>query len=489
MDQYFPPLGAFLSGYHITFLVFTFCFSPIALGAAIVTLAGVPVRAKKMLCVVSLGLGPAFVSWLFVSMMRWFPSYSYFSYLVVIELVLLACFYFGDGLLLVVGFIESSRRYFISMECIRPVTFSLLVLVAVVLLGVLAVAILVPVVENDAIQYLEVARMLFERHSLESYPFVSPDPLSGFYATSSHPLGFMGLYMWTFLHQQLIPENTIFLMRYISPFYIIYTTVAVGIIFIHEKLIYGVVAMALLVGTPIYIMQGAQLGIDPFRMYLLFVAVVWGIEMCRNATPRFSLVVGFVAGLAMCAHSVNLLFVLPLLAVVWFFLAPVSLPRAIVLFGIVTLMAFFFGGYRIYANMVQFGVPIYDSLPVYGLANIHREAYVWFGNDLFSLYDKIVLGLLKGLTQVQYFGISYWAFLVVMVSLVFRGKRWCTRSLYFRGFTLLIVTFYLIVVLSMFLGMHVFVANFRYLLTVQPFVCAVGAWCLGDWYESVSKNI
>ena len=433
------------------------------------------------LFLISLGLGPVFASWVLTMTVRLKPGMENGFYLSVVGLVLLVVSAWGwksnSGVrhVLIEHLIlwRPSLGQTVAEKCLHLTLWMLLLLLFVL-------ALFAPITENDAIQYVVVAKTMFERHSLDFYPVIEPLP-SGFYAVSSHPVGFMGLYLMTFMLQGA-SEVTIFI-KIISPIYVLCTIAAFYGLLGPDRKLERPVAVLLLLSTPCYFSQASQLSIDSFRMYLLVAALFWALELTREETRawRMATTVGIVTGLSMYSHSIGLLFSLPLVLPVVFLLGGPPLGARMSRCLIITTVALVLGGYRIVENLMLFGTPIYDHLPVYDLERIHYDEYVWYSSYLFNVFDKVIKGLLKGFSSVRAFGAGYWIFAFVSIALLF-NRRGLSRD--FMCCLLVIFLFYCAVVLSMLLDMHVFIANFRYLMTVQPFVALAAAIGVGAYARS-----
>jgi hypothetical protein len=343
-------------------------------------------------------------------------------------------------------------------------------------LAMLLFAIAIPLHENDALQYVIVAKMIFEKGTAAFYPVVIPDPTTGFYATSSHPLGFMGIYLWIFQAQASALDLS--LIKWVTPIYVLYTLLAVWAVLWKRPLGYSLFAGLLLLATPIYFIQSTQLGIDAYRMAMLLIALTM-VTISAAKGGRWLVAAALFAGMSMFSHSVNLLFTLPLSFAAFLLNRDVLLRRRIIDFAWMSLAALLLGGYQLVANQLKFGVPIYDSLPVYSLPIIHHSEYVWYGNQLFSGADKVLHGLLRGWSQPEQFWVAYWLFSVTGIGWMLGRRRLMALSDLEWTMLFAIGLFYLAAALSLFLGMHVFVANNRYLLTVQPMVVMLSSIWLG----------
>ncbi len=439
---------------------------------------------------ISIGIGPVAISWILVQAIRLFPGHGNFFYLTVMLAATLAILAWGWDKNRWRIIQSSATKGFKAVLTWRPVEKIMGVILAVVVLSNLFLAIFAPATENDAIQYITVAKMMIERHSFDFYPVVQPQP-NGFYAISSHPLGFMGMYLSTYILQNSDALSPF--IKIVSPLFVIFTLSALWGAFRQSRPIYPITASLVLICTPCYFIQSSQLSIDSFRMYLLFAAVLWMIEFCKRSAPDMgmAIAVGVVAGLSMYSHSIGLLFTLPLIMPIYLLFHPKPWREWFRDGLLIVCVALFFGGYRIVANMILFGSPICDHLPVYDLKNIKYNEYVWYAAKMFNLKDKIFHGLLKGFTNLRSFGLSYWLSIgiVPIIFLNFIKKR-CgsTERFLLSGVIAVIVLFYGAVILSLCLNMHVFIANVRYLMTIQPFIAITAAFFWGTLYENLENR-
>ena len=437
---------------------------------------------------ISLGLGPCFLSWILTQSVRILPGHSNYLYMGIMYMAALIIIVLGwdiETLRKLRTHVDSSIRNLLSWSKLEK---GLGVLLVTVILVHLYLSVFSPVTENDAVQYIVVARMIFKKHSLSFYPVIKPLS-NGFYAVSSHPVGFLGLYFLVFLLQG--GAHITILVKLFSPLYVIFTVVAIWGVLKEYRPLYPLLASLILICTPCYFAQSSQLSIDSYRMYLLFVAIIWVLELSKKhkLNRRFAIATGVVAGLSMYSHSIGLLFTLPLGLPLLLFYKHGSWKQCIGTTLIILAVALLIGGYRLVANILMFGSPIYDSLPVYKLENIRYDEYVWFSSGLLDGRDKIIKGVLKGFSNLAGFGWSYWfAFFMLAIHVMKNLKDLFNEE--FRiltGCLAVIIIFYSGVVLSYLLGLHVFIANFRYLMTVQPFIAVVGAFFLGMGHDKIKS--
>lgn len=450
--------------------------------AALIRAAEVEEAEKGRMTVVSLGVGPAALSWVLISAIKWVPHQSALFYigLVVVFFVMLAFYSRVELLGLMKGFVLSSGALIRSIRSANKFEQILWLLLLGLVASNVFLALFLPLTENDAIQYVVVSKMIYLEKTVAFYPLTDPDPETGFYATSSHPLGFLGLYVWAFLIQGGV--SNVQIVSLITPFYVLFTLLALyGMCRGQAKgsfLFAGIVFML----TPVYYVQSSQLSIDAFRIYLMLSAFLWVVYCASKQELGFQdmIPLSVVAAASIYAHSIGMLFTLPFLMPILFVLMRGAVRRKLALIMFASVVALLIGGWRMLDNMMLFGVPVYDSLPVYDLENIHYREYVWFGNGMYTISDRIVHGLLRGFSKPRAFGFSYWLFagflfLMMRRLLILRGS-WRSAMMEV-ALILFVLGFMFTVALTLVLGMPVMVAGDRYMMTPQPWI-AFGAGVL-----------
>ncbi|MCC7483951.1 MAG: hypothetical protein IT529_03085 [Burkholderiales bacterium] len=473
-----------LAGSVLPYLLLTYVLSGCALFLAAQRFLRLPAAEVPRLFWLSFGAGPVLVSWLLVTAMQLAPGLPQLAYVVAVEAGLVALGLAGwparsELRPVAAGVCESVRRLRAWSGIERVTAFLLLAMLA----GITGFALLLPITENDAIQYALVSRMFYERDTLAFYPVVRPDPATGFYAVSSHPLGFMGLYLWSFMAQG--SAGQLGLVKLVSPAFVCFSLLALAALHWRRPRLVTLTASLLLLATPVYFIQASLLSIDSFRIYLLVAAAGWTLETAERgaARPRLKWVAGIFCGLSMFSHSINLVLTIPLLGAAYLVVAGGPVFERLRVASLIGVTAIVVGGERILSNFLQFGMPIYDFLPVYELRFIRHPAHVWGEAGIIDAWDRVVGGVLRGFADPRSYGITYW---IAAAGLVAWLLRWPARDWAGPTEKLLLATtacLYVFAAATVAAGSPAFVTNARYLMTVQPFIASLAAAFLVAAYE------
>ncbi len=477
----------------VLYLLLSLLLSSLITCSALIRAARAGSDQAVTIFLMSFGIGPALLSWLLVFLIRIVPHQVDGFYIAVIISIFVAIAFYGRKEHRAILDVMSGAGRFLHhiIEKGRFFEQFLFLLLLAVIASNLFLAIFIPLSENDAIQYAVVSKMIYLYKSVSFYPVVEPDPNTGFYAVSSHPLGFMGLYFWAFLIQGGV--KTVNIISLVTPYYVFATILALLAACRGRPLVVFFFSVILLLVTPAYYIQSSQLSIDAFRIYLMFSAFLWIVYLADKTDRPLSLLMATAVVLAMSmqAHSMGLLFTLPFLLPIMFVLMKGELSGRIKDVLIIATVATLVGGWRMFENVAMYGTPVYDFLPVYNLPSIHYDEYVWYGNGLLTGWDRVVRGLLRGFTNLKGFGFSYWLFLGF---LYFSVRYWLENRFDISGsglesaVVLFVAGFMFTSALTLALGMHVMVAGDRYMLTAQPLIAFGGGIFLGKIYGSLSKT-
>lgn len=434
----------------------------------------------------SLGLGPLTISLILRWLLFCFPMQEDEFYIFTILLLFFVFFYIGRQTTaqlkyLFIAFVNSVI-YFFRKKRIFEILFGSTI---VFLMGLIFIkALWFPIHGNDPLGYARGAQLLYSAKSIAIFPFTDSSITNGYYAASAHPLGYMSLMVWGYVFQGGI-DSPIFI-KIISPVYTFYTLVTVSY-FIRNQfgLLSGLLGSIILLTTPIYFTQASLCHIDPIRMYSFFVAFLWIAKLFDSKNYGHAIWAGYALGLCLFSHAIGVL-ALPIACLLVIILGPCStFLLRFKLSTVLVVIAIGIGGVRYIENYISFGALISDKLEILQLQCIDNEAYIKITRGIFSQYDRVVYGLFKGFTKVDAFGFSYWSFILSIIL----GYRLIGRDVFLKIVVSFLVIFYLMVVLSICIGIDTFIKNDRYIMTVQPFVAYVGgilpAICLNYKNKSI----
>ena len=140
-------------------------------------------------------------------------------------------------------------------------------------------------------------------------------------------------------------------------------------------------------------------------------------------------------------------------------------------------------------NIKLFGNPIADSgaVPVWNLPNLHYDEWFYIRRELGNEVDRLLYGVFKGISKPFWFGFSYY-FFTLAFYLYFAGvsKKLEKESYLLTKYVLnVILIFFFFVIITYSLGHDIFIKNYRYQMTLQPFIALFSAAIL---YKFIPKN-
>jgi hypothetical protein len=334
-----------------------------------------------------------------------------------------------------------------------------------------------PLYESDALSYFKIATVLYDDKSLRGYPVVSATA-EGMYDPSAHPVGYLGTLIWSFMLADSPAPGA-------GKIAVIMATIAtlVGLWIALQR--YGsvtvIAAMLILITTPGYAAQMLGSGIDAHRLSLLLFTVL-ALVIAQQQRWRGWAVAGVVAGLALNSHAQMVLLVpaavVATIGLAWD--APVTYRTVAML--IVGISGLLVGGERYVFNLIEFGTPIYNDAPLFQLLP-SLDYHGWrFGLiSQHDLWGRLSYGGLMGFTHWYFFGLSWW---LCLPAIVFTGKEVLACTMVRALSATILVNFLILLVLFGFTTSgELLIGNYRYLLSLQPLVAALGGFFIGSLYE------
>lgn len=338
--------------------------------------------------------------------------------------------------------------------------------------GILGESLFIPLMDNDALEYATVGRLLFELRDLSAYPALDPSAgSSGFFGPWTHPPLYVALIYLSHLAQGHADAPG--MMRLISPWFA----------FSAASLVYalgringrpgGLAASLILLSTPLFYVSVSTAQIDALpvaAMTLLFCSVV-----AIDASPtRKGMIQGLVLGAALWTHSEAVLFIPLALAGAVFFEADrkdSGLPKQIaVLLSVACLAA----AWPYAKNWELFDSFISDNPAVFALKKLEWAEYFRISRGLDSWWDKIQYGLFKGWFAAESFALSFWFMTLAAALFLGSGLRRRSRPFWTLAAFGCILCYLGGIVLSLLAKSDLMIRNGRYLLVLLPCVALLG---------------
>lgn len=352
-------------------------------------------------------------------------------------------------------------------------------------IAVVADALTTPLVQNDALEYATVGRVLYESGDLRSYPVLDASVTSsGFYAPWTHPPLYVALAYLTYALQGTADETTLF--RLIGPWCLLAATLCVATLGRQVSRTTGLIAGLICISTPMLYLGAASAQIDPVPVLGFALAFV-GFTSLNGNVIRRGVGSGALLGLALWTHSQAILYpalLLPLLlitedAVQW----RDRLKFAVQGGGISVITALLVGGAPYVRNHLLFGAPISDNPPVFAYEPLGWADFFKWQRGLAHAQEIVQYGVLKGFFAVEAFSVGFWlALLGIPLALKNLWARLGPAGSEGAGLAVCLPAALVVggmylggSILSAALGMDTMIRNERYLLVIMPCIALLAA--------------
>ncbi|PZP86127.1 MAG: hypothetical protein DI582_03765 [Azospirillum brasilense] len=365
----------------------------------------------------------------------------------------------------------------------------MLALLVIFTLGLLANAILLPLTQNDALEYATVGRILFEARDIAAYPAMQPEQTaSGFYGPWTHP----PLYVAQIYGMNLLQghADSPGLMRLISPWCALLATGLVYALgrFINRRA--ALMAALMFLSTPLFYLGADSALIDalPVLAAALVLCSIVGLDATRR---RSAVQQGIVLGLAMWTHSSAILLLPLALAALGSLYGLKRLPAALLHALLAAAVACAVAAWPYLRNLSIFGSLISDNPVVFALPELRWGDYFAYNRGINSTAALIQYGIFKGWFALESYGGIFWVMAVGMFAFLRHqrlrglgrilrdgaaGLTPGTRLLWICALTLLV--YHAGVILSILLGIDLMIRNERYMLMIMPFVALLAGWII-----------
>lgn len=357
---------------------------------------------------------------------------------------------------------------------------------------------LLPLTQNDALEYATVARVLYEARDLQVYPAIHPETTaSGFFGPWTHPPLFVALLYLGYSLQgtELAPG----LSRLITPWF---TIACVWLVYRMAGTISkttGLFAALIFISSPLFFLGADSSLIDSLPiagLLLSFSILIFAPQERYLSAGAFA---GLALGLALWTHSQAILFIPILGCLVYARQGLKGLKTATLQNAAMFCIALCLCAYPYLRNYQIFGALVSDMPAVFALPSLRWEDYFTIGRGIGHWPAKIQYGLLKGwFAPESYsgsfwlaslgFGVFLWRYGRMTATLVVRGVDLSNKDLNLLYSALLVICAYLCAVaLSVMMGIELAIRNERYWLILLPFIAIFGGWALNAMLSRLER--
>jgi hypothetical protein len=466
--------------FEIPGIILTYIAAPLILYALFMRLTGAGEEDAVTVLFLSAGLGTAAAGRILSAVMTIFPGRGDSFFITVTAAVILFPMIFfrrkdysaaGDALKQLAGdasaWLRGKDRFGLFVFAVLAVTAAAAVFLAL----------FIPLIGHDPLEYAMDARLIHRDGSMAAYPFGTPDPATGFYAPSTHPAGYISLIVWSYM---LAGSDASFgLGHLIAPVFALHTAALLWALLARNRAGSGarpVIGALLLMTTPLFFTQTSLCHIDPLRIYTFTAALAWA-AMFPKFGLRAAVPAGFAAGMALFSHSSGIL-ILPFAAAALVVLPFGGLKKRVLAVVIVCCAAVFFGGGQYISNTLKHGGPVSDRTVGELSKQLSEDEYFSMIRGISSPAKKFVSGVLKGFSKIQSFLIAYFLALGAAAAFAWGLAKKRVRLFddpCFTVFLLAALMFHALALLSVAAGSDIIIKNDRYHLTIQPAVCYLAA--------------
>ncbi|MEZ4979960.1 MAG: hypothetical protein R2772_11800 [Chitinophagales bacterium] len=428
---------------------------------------------------ICLSVGPVFLSFVLSILLVILPNQTAQFYLAVTLLILFCPFvFFPTQFKLLSATIKYLIKEFAEILCQFNLTSMVFYFFIAVIFLLFLNALIFPLTGNDSLEYAQVGRILFNEHNLSIYPVLDSSSTRGFYAPWSHPPAYVVLHFWGFLIQGSADYAGV--IRFTAPYFLVATALTLAHFAGSIRSYAGCMAALVYVSTPMVFWGGLDGSVDPLRIATFFSAIL-AIYIFRHRDKWELSVLVLLLVFALYSHSINIL-ILPIFLALFPLLRSGSWKSRLSYVAVIACISVLLTP-SYFKNIYLFGNVVSDMPDLWALDHLQYKEYFAIERGIDGIARKIVNGVLKGWSNLQLFGITYWLFLISTIAWLLGkykqfGKeikklhsRSYTLDLSLMSFTLLIVIgFYSGVILSVLLGLDILIKNARYLLVAQPFI-------------------
>lgn len=352
---------------------------------------------------------------------------------------------------------------------------------------------LIPLLENDALEYGLVGREIYEAASLRVYPLVeSAASVSGFTGPWTHPPLYPALIYLTYAVTGAgaggVMSKSIGLWFFLGAIFATF-----GLARSHSRLA-GLVAATILASTPLLASGASGGAIDPIPVAAI-VLIIAAISSIRFEAKSSGIWIGLIIGMTLWSHSQAILY-LPIIWISYLIINNLRIgwEEFATLLG-ATFLALAMTSYPYARNIDIYGSLISDMPAALTAKSLHWEDYIKFSRGLDGWGSVLQYGVLKGLFIPMSFGASFWllGFACLWLGtryMVVRHPKLDNILGYKSAFTAIriskfsigmLLVYFAGTVMSTLVGTDLMVKNDRYLLVMLPPLAIVGGIGFADF--------
>ncbi|BEQ13528.1 hypothetical protein FAK_05940 [Desulfoferula mesophila] len=361
----------------------------------------------------------------------------------------------------------------------------LLGLLALVLLSLFALAISLPLYGHDIAEHSKSAAIIAQAKDFSVYPLHG---YKGVFTQAKHPPTVIGLWVWQYFFYLRDSYDQTLLGKLISPSVALLTCLALIGFAEKRRQTLAILGSIVLLCTPLMYTNVASSHVDINRGATYLGAALWLLLCLRSPSWPLAIMTGLAIGLAARVHLSSLV-IGPLLATSYLAIAVFrkgfkwsALKSDVAICSLMALAALAVCGFDYVRMLYIYGknvVSTEEGFSVVANSGINYRAYVEIVRNIHGIPQKIFNGLLKGFTDIELMGLTYWLALVGVLVLAIR-RRFDTQL---AVFMLQFLFFLILLALAVLFSFDLLLKNSRYYLMFQPFVAVLACAALEPLYE------
>jgi len=435
-------------------------------------------------------LSPFLLGFLSVLILKVFTGQSHTTHLVCLFVSLMICNLF----IVVISKPNNKTSYTIRTKLYRDEKIALALLLCFICFLIYN-SISYPLTQADALEYAQMGRIIYDTHTLASYPPIHPgNHPSGFYASVTHPPLYVALIYLSYLIQG--NADTALLMKLLSPWCLI---VATGLVFAIGNLINrrtGFFSAVIFISTPLLFLGASSSLIDSLSV-LGFCLVFFSIFFFSTTPLKLGILQGVFLGVSLWVHSQALLFPILLIVGVIAYNGIINWKALSTQITTILVVSFLIGLIPYLNNYQNFGVLISDNPLVFNIKSLYWIDYFLIDRGIEDLGAQIQYGLFKGWFSPEAYGLTFWLMSLGLLGLhkpsknkLFQyilGQVKLNKKILFTAFTV-ILAYHIGIILAIIIGFNQMFRIERYMLIIMPCVSIIAGYVFSNYLGAQNKT-
>ena len=353
----------------------------------------------------------------------------------------------------------------------------LLLFLVFLLISILSInSFFLPISQNDTLEYLSLSKAIYENKNISIYPLLDPNISNGFLAPWTHPPLYFSQIVLSFIIQG-DASNYIFFRIFVMLFALSSITSVFLISYnIRDSINQGLFSILLLLQAPLLFL-GISSGLIDIIVVSSTCLVYIFLFQVKNLNTYDYILAGLFFGASCLSHSQSLLYL-------FIFLPPyIYVNKFIPLYNknfyylllslfFVISYPYFFINYSVYGNIIS------DSPEVFKISKLNWNYYFEISRGISIIISKIKYGLFKGWTSIDAYGITFFIFSLFFLfnrKEINNFKNFSSPILFNNSILLIVLIYFSGVILSIIIGLNIFIKNERYFLLIYPLISIIAS--------------